>query len=81
MRTTVDLPDDVHTIVVNIARDAKRSLSATIADIVERVVKGVDDGDAPVGEITYHPVTGFPQMRLGNGVVTSEDVRSLEDEW
>ena len=39
MRTTVDLPDDVHTIVVNIAKDTWRSVSAPVAEIVARGVR------------------------------------------
>jgi hypothetical protein len=35
-------------------------------------------GDGP-SEIYPHPLTGFPVVRSGH-LITSEDVRSLEDE-
>ena len=74
MRTTVDLPDDLHRQLQAIARDTRRTLSATLADLVRRGL-----GDDPGTEIATSPTTGLPVIRLGT-VVTSEDVRSLEDD-
>lgn len=74
MRTTIDLPDDLHRQALSIARDTSRSLSETVADLMRR---GLSKGKA--GEITRSARTGLPLVHLGT-VVTTEDVRSLEDE-
>ncbi|HTX00057.1 MAG TPA: hypothetical protein VMD59_14830 [Acidimicrobiales bacterium] len=74
MRTTIDLPDDLHRQVVAIARDTSRSLSATIADLMRRGL-----GEQPAGEVARSARTGLPVISIGRPV-TSEDVRRLEDE-
>jgi predicted transcriptional regulator len=74
VRTTVDLPDDLHKQAQAIARDAHRTLSETIAELMRR---GLGYGAAT--DISKSPRTGLPVVNLG-AVVTSEDVRSLEDE-
>lgn len=75
MRTTIDLPDDLHKQAQAIARDTKRTLSETVAELMRR-------GLGPSGEpaaISMNHRTGLPSITLGR-VVTSEDVRSLEDD-
>jgi hypothetical protein len=57
-----------------IARDTHRTLSETVADLMRR---GLGEGRS--AEVYRSPTTGLPVIRLGT-VVTSEDVRSLEDE-
>jgi hypothetical protein len=74
MRTTVDLPDDLHKQAMAIARDRSRTLSETVADLMRR---GLSQG--ATGEISRSPVTGLPVVRLGT-VITTEDVRALDDE-
>ncbi|SEH47303.1 hypothetical protein SAMN04489835_0205 [Mycolicibacterium rutilum] len=74
MRTTIDLPDDLHKQALAIARDTRRSLSQTVADLMRR---GLAAGG--VSSLAKHPRTGLPVISVGT-VVTSEDVRSLEDE-
>jgi hypothetical protein len=74
MRTTVDLPSDLHAQVVAIARDTHRTLSETIAYLMRR---GLGEG-RPAG-IERSAVTGLPVVRLGR-VVSTEDVRALEDD-
>lgn len=75
MRTTIDLPDDLHRLAVSIARDSGRSLSETVAVLMRRALQ------APVAEDhVVSPVTGLPVVRLGGGPITTEHVRSLEDE-
>lgn len=74
MRTTIDLPDDLHKQALAIARDKSRTLSETVADLMRR---GLGQGQA--GEISRSAVTGLPVMHLGT-VVTTEDVRALDDE-
>lgn len=74
MRTTVDLPAELHAQVVAIARDTHRTLSETIAFLMRR---GLSEGH-PAG-LGHSAVTGLPVVRLGR-VITTEDVRALEDE-
>jgi Arc/MetJ family transcription regulator len=74
MRTTIDLPDDLHKQAVAIARDTSRTLSETVADLMRR---GLGEGRA--SEISRSSRTGLPLLHIGK-TITSEDVRSLEDE-
>lgn len=74
VRTTVDLPDDLHQQALAIARDTHRTLSQTVADLIRR---GLAAGGTAA--IASDSRTGLPLVSVGT-VVTSEDVRSLEDE-
>jgi Arc/MetJ family transcription regulator len=74
MRTTVDLPDDLHQQALAIARDTHRTLSQTVADLIRRGL-----GAGGTAAIARDSRTGLPLVSVGT-VVTSEDVRSLEDE-
>jgi hypothetical protein len=74
MRTTIDLPDDLHKRALAIARDKSRTLSETVADLMRR---GLSQGSA--SELTHSALTGLPVVHLGT-VVTTEDVRALDDE-
>ena len=74
VRTTIDLPNDLHKQALAIARDTHRTLSETVADLIRRGL-----GAASTAAITKDPRTGLPLISIGT-VVTSEDVRSLEDE-
>jgi hypothetical protein len=73
MRTTVDLPDDLDRIARAIAADTKQTLSDTIALLIRR---GLGESDVRVGRSDR---TGLPLVHLGK-VVTSDDVRSLDDD-
>jgi predicted transcriptional regulator len=74
VRTTIDLPDDLHRRARAIARDTSRSLSATVADLMRRGL-----GETRPGEISRSERTGLPTIRLGT-IITSEDVAALEDD-
>ena len=74
MRTTIDLPDDLHAQAVAIARDTHQTLSQAVAGLIRR---GLSSGRP--GEITTSPRTGLPVAHLGK-TITSEDVRQLEDD-
>jgi hypothetical protein len=74
MRTTVDLPEDLHAQAVAISRDTHRTLSETVADLMRR---GLGQGqDAAVATSAR---TGLPVIHLGR-TITTEDVRALEDD-
>lgn len=74
MRTTIDLPDDLHRQALSIARDTSRTLSETVADLIRR---GLGQGKA--AEVSRSGKTGLPVVRLGT-VITTEDVRALDDD-
>lgn len=74
MRTTIDLPQDLHKQALAIARDTHRTLSETVADLMRRGLAA----NRPTA-LSSDPRTGLPLVSVGT-VVTSEDVRSLEDE-
>jgi hypothetical protein len=74
MRTTVDLPDDLHAQAVAISRDTHRTLSETVAYLMRR---GLGQGRAT--EVETSSRTGLPVVHLGR-TITTEDVRALEDD-
>jgi predicted transcriptional regulator len=74
VRTTIDLPDDLHAQAVAIARDTHQSLSQTVAGLIRRGLSS----DAP-GETHKSPRTGLHVAHLGR-TITTEDVRRLEDD-
>lgn len=79
MRTTVDLPEDLHRIVSSIALHTQRSLSQTAADLMRRGLSAQASGADLSGRLTIHPRTGLPVVR-STRTITPEDVRALDDE-
>ncbi|MFJ6675881.1 antitoxin [Actinosynnema sp. NPDC091369] len=75
MRTTIDLPDDLHRQAMSIARDTSRTLSETVAELIRR---GLGEGRTAAGSSRSRK-TGLPVVSLGK-VITTDDVRSLEDD-
>jgi hypothetical protein len=75
VRTTIDLPDDLHRITMSLARDTAQTLSQTVAALLRRALERPE----PV-ECYIDSRTGFPVMRLGGTPITVEDVRALDDE-
>ena len=74
MRTTVDLPADLHAQALAIARDTHRTLSETVAFLMRR---GLGEGRATA--LARSAATGLPVVHVGK-VITTEDVRALEDD-
>ncbi|WP_163567403.1 antitoxin [Fodinicola feengrottensis] len=74
MRTTIDLPEDLHRQAVSIARDTARTLSETVVDLMRRAL-----GQGGTPEVTRSARTGLPVVHLAT-TITTEDVRSLEDD-
>jgi hypothetical protein len=74
MRTTVDLPEDLHAQAAAIARDTHRTLSETVAYLMRRGL-----GQGQVAEVETSTRTGLPVVHLGR-TLTTEDVRALEDD-
>jgi hypothetical protein len=80
MRTTVDLPEDLHRIVSSLAIHTRRSLSSTAVDLIRRGLAASDSG-APESRavVSRSGDTGLPTVRLPR-TVTPEDIKALEDE-
>jgi hypothetical protein len=57
-----------------IARDTHRTLSETDAFLMRRGL-----GEGRTTGLAHSPTTGLPVVRLGR-VITTEDVRALEDD-
>ena len=78
MRTTIDLPGDLHRIATGLARHTGRSLSQVVAELMQR---GLVDSAAESEPTPYsiHPQTGLPVVRSPRPV-TDDDVKALEDE-
>jgi len=76
MRTTIDLPEDLHRQARDIARDKSWTLSQAVSWLMRR---GLGE-ESPQLEIGVDELTGFPTVRIGR-VITAEEVkRFLEDE-
>jgi hypothetical protein len=74
VRTTIDLPDDLHGVLLSVARDEGRTLNQVVAILLRRAL--MPGGSSA---ISTDERTGLPVVRLGH-TITSDDVRSLEDE-
>lgn len=74
MRTTIDLPDDLHRQAMSIARDTSRTLSDIVSELMRR---GLSQSEQ--AEVSRSARTGLPLVRLGK-IITTDDVRSLEDD-
>ena len=76
MRTTIELPPDLHALTRELAHQQNTTMSQVITECVRNAL-GIASGDVPHLEATS---SGWPIVKLGRPV-TAEDVRSLEDEW
>jgi hypothetical protein len=74
VRTTIDLPEDLHRRAMSIARDTSRTFSDTVADLIRRGL-----GQPQPAQLARSERTGLPVVRLGT-VITTDDVRALEDD-
>lgn len=80
MRTTIDLPEDLHRIVSSLATHGRRSLSATATELIRRGLAAEAAGPATATRRpAFDPLTGLPTVHLPR-TVTPEDVHALDDE-
>lgn len=75
MRTTIDLPDDLHDLARSLARDTGQTLSQTVAMMMRRAISG-----SPRTKGFTIDENGWPVFTADHPI-TTEEVRSLEDEW
>lgn len=78
MRTTIDLPDNLHRIAAGYARHTGRSLSQAVAALIERGLEA-RPVDALSPGYSIDAKTGLPVARSARAI-TADDVRSMEDE-
>lgn len=74
MRTTIDLPEDLHRIASSIARDKGQSLSETVAELLRLGLHQQEPITRYISE-----KTGLPVVRTGRPI-TVDDVRALDDD-
>ena len=81
MRTTIELPDDLHRIASSLARHNKRSLGQIVAELMRRGLEVPANGVAE-SQAVYRidDETGLPVIVGAGRVMTDDDVRALEDE-
>jgi hypothetical protein len=84
MRTTIDLPADLHAAVTSIASHARKSMNQTVAELIRRGLahppSATDKTDkSGRSGLRIDPSTGLPVIRSPRPV-TADDVRALEDE-
>lgn len=80
MRTTVDLPDDLHKVLSSLATHTRRTLSATAVDLMRRgLAEGAGVAKSGRQAVRVNRATGLPVVSLRRQV-TPEDVKALEDE-
>jgi len=75
MRTTIDLPDDIHRAAMLVARDRHQTLSRTVSDLLRLALGGTSRGSA----MDISPVTGLPLIHVGRRI-THEDVQAAQDD-
>ncbi|MBL0087868.1 MAG: antitoxin [Ideonella sp.] len=78
MRTTIDLPDDLHRIVASLAVHSRSSLSHTAAELIRRGL-ALPARPATAPAFATSPITGLPVLK-SKRTITPEDVKALEDE-
>lgn len=81
MRTTIDLPEDLHRIAVGLARHTGRSLGQTVAELMRRGLEAPVAGRLGEARAAYtlDSRTGLPTVR-SRRPLTADDVRALDDE-
>jgi hypothetical protein len=81
MRTTIDLPADLHQAVTSIALHARKSMSQTVAELLRRGLThpSMAPETAAYDKLRIDITTGLPLIRSPRPV-TANDVRALEDE-
>jgi hypothetical protein len=78
MRTTIDLPDDLHRIVTSLATHTRRSISSAAVELMRRGL-AQQAADADPALVRLHASSGLPVVHVTR-TVTPQDVAALEDE-
>lgn len=75
MRTTIDLPDDLHQAALHLARDRQQTLSRTVSDLLRRALQA----GATEPRVTIDQKTGLPLIWVGRQI-TPDDVAAASDD-
>lgn len=75
MRTTIDLPDDLHQAATQIAHDRHQTLSRTVASLLRSALAGGQHGTT----LEIDPDSGLPTMHVGRRI-TAEDVAAVDED-
>jgi len=78
MRTTIDLPESLHSIATGLARHTGLTLSQAVADLMQRGLDARSD-QAAVTDFKLHPMTGLPMVQ-SRQAIHAQDVAALDDE-
>lgn len=76
MRTTIDLPEELHQAASALSHHSGRNLSQTVAELMRRGLAAPPQAAPPAG---INPATGLPLFQ-STRTITPEDVRRLDDE-
>lgn len=79
MRTTVDLPEDLHRIVTSLAMHTRCSLSRTAVELIRRGLASQRAEGESTASMSKSAKAGLPTLRLPR-TVTPGDVKAVEDE-
>ena len=74
MRTTIELPADLHQLTSALARSRRQTLSQTIADVLRQALLS---GEEPA--LTRDTTTGLTVVSIGRPI-TDDDVAVLADD-
>jgi len=81
MRTTIELPDDLHRIATSLARHSQRSLGQIVAELMRRGLEvPASRASEPQAVYRIDGETGLPLIVGGGRVMTDDDVHALEDQ-
>lgn len=76
MRTTLDLPPDVHEELRRLAFERRTTLSKVAAELLAAGL--ARDADVL---LNVHSETGVRTVEFGRGPISERDVRAGDDEW
>ena len=81
MRTTIDLPESLHSIAMRLARHTGRSLSQAVADLMQQGLEARASQAMQASQTVFkvHPQTGLPVVQSLRSI-SAQDVVALEDE-
>lgn len=80
MRTTIDLPLELHHVLTSLSASTRKSLSQTAVELMQRGLRSPAAASAlGATNLDVSPVTGLPLVRLAR-TVTPEDVKALEEQ-
>lgn len=78
MRTTIDIPESLHSIALAVARHTGKSFSQAVAELIRRGLEA-QPLDRMGETYSIHDKTGLPVVRSSRSI-TADDVKAVESE-